>query len=475
MRLKRPSTFPIDLSRPLTQEEAQALYRLGEEAVIFALLMLSAKLASPNGGESSSAPNTPSGMIPAYQKKNVHRRRKKPGAKQGHEGNGRSYPEITTTTTHPPLETCPYCGTPLNKPVETRTRAIEHIKESTPEVTEHHIPRSWCPTCRRLVEPAIPDALPGSRFGHRLIALTMWLHFGLGITISQIIEVLTRHLQCVITAGGLVKKWHQVAAIFYAWYEEIGQEVKQSGVLHADETGWRVSGQTFWLWCLTTTRATYSMIHKSRGSPALSSFFTDIFKGTLVTDFWAAYNVVIAAARQACLPHLFRELSKVDDRNPSAEWQEFARAVKRLLKAGIRLAGQRQQLSPEEFAQKRTHIKTQFDTFLERDWLDADAQRLQLRLMRFNEAIFTFLDHPDIPYTNNHAEQEIRPAVIMRKNSQCNRSDLGAETQAVLMSVYRTLRLRGHDPLKTIIEALRTYVIIGLLPPLPPPVLQKCE
>ncbi len=62
----------------------------------------------------------------------------------------------------------------------------------------------------------------------------------------------------------------------------------------------------------------------------------------------------------------------------------------------------------------------------------------------------------------------IRPAVIPRKNSQSNRSDRGAVTQAVLMSIYRTLRLRGHDPLQTIADALRTHLHTVILPPLPP-------
>jgi len=65
------------------------------------------------------------------------------------------------------------------------------------------------------------------------------------------------------------------------------------------------------------------------------------------------------------------------------------------------------------------------------------------------------------------AERMIRPAVILRKNSQSNRSEKGAATQAVLMSVYRTLMLRGHDPLKVIPEALRTYLSTGTLPSLP--------
>ena len=72
-----------------------------------------------------------------------------------------------------------------------------------------------------------------------------------------------------------------------------------------------------------------------------------------------------------------------------------------------------------------------------------------------------------MPQANNHAERMIRPAVMLRKNSQCNRSEKGAAAQAVLMSVYQTLKLRGHDPLATITEALRTYVATGTLPPLP--------
>ena len=68
---------------------------------------------------------------------------------------------------------------------------------------------------------------------------------------------------------------------------------------------------------------------------------------------------------------------------------------------------------------------------------DADARRWTKRLRRDGEYLFTFLDYPDVPADNNFAERQIRPAVILRKNSQSNRSDRGAATQAILMSVYR--------------------------------------
>ena len=95
---------------------------------------------------------------------------------------------------------------------------------------------------------------------------------------------------------------------------------------------------------------------------------------------------------------------------------------------------------------------------------------LTKRLRKYAECIFTFLDYADVPFENNCMERQIRPAVIIRKNSQSNRSERGATTQAILMSGYRTLRLRGLDPAKTIATALRTYLLTGQLPPLPIPV-----
>ena len=42
-----------------------------------------------------------------------------------------------------------------------------------------------------------------------------------------------------------------------------------------------------------------------------------------------------------------------------------------------------------------------------------------------HDELFTFLDHAEVPFDNNHAERAIRPAVIIRKNSYANRSHRG--------------------------------------------------
>jgi hypothetical protein len=74
---------------------------------------------------------------------------------------------------------------------------------------------------------------------------------------------------------------------------------------------------------------------------------------------------------------------------------------------------------------------------------------------------------PDPFLPNNHAERQIRPAVIIRKNSLCNRSQEGSATQAVLMSIFRTLKLRNLDATDQIAAALKPLLKTGTLPPLP--------
>ena len=187
----RERTGLVEFSVPLTRKQAEAIYAQGREAVIFVLMQLAARLAGGQPPENSTGPCTPSGMVAVYEKPTVRGRRNKPGAKPGHPGARRQAPpQITRREEHPPLETCPQCGSPLGEAAQRRLRLIEDIPDSEPEVTEHSIPRHWCARCRRFVEPPVADAMPGATFGHRLVTLSAWLHYGLGVTISQVVSVL---------------------------------------------------------------------------------------------------------------------------------------------------------------------------------------------------------------------------------------------------------------------------------------------
>ena len=407
-------------------------------------------------------------MVPVYQKPaRPKRRRKKPGARDGHAGTRRKTPAKIDAWVEHRLDVCPCCGGALQRCQRTRKRIIEDIpQEITPIVTEHTVHRDYCPSCKKHIEPVVADAMPNATLGHHVIALSSWFHYGLGITISQTRDILGSHLHTQVTAGGLLDGWRRLAEALEPWYQQIAQEARDCAVLHADETGWRVDGQTHWLWCFCNHHACFYQIDRSRGSPALQTFFTEAFAGTLVTDFWRAYESVCVEDRQYCLPHLLRELLKVDEHNDGLEWQGFAKQLRRLVRDGIRLR-KRVDFDPQKYESRIRLIHRRLCTLADATYDDADAARLGERLSRHRDHLFTFLDKVEVPFDNNHAERQIRPAVIMRKNILCNRSDEGARTQAVLMSVYRTLKLRRLDANKTIAQALRNLLQTGTLPTLP--------
>ena len=468
-----PLTLDIPLGATLTEEQARAVYAPGEEAVVFAILTLAKMLGEQQAAAAATShqtPSTPSGMQPVYQKPAASTRGKKtPGRKPGHPGSRRKVPTRIDRREEHRAKVCPHCGGPLCRCAETRTRYTEDIPETIePVVTEHTVHRDWCPRCQKKVEPVVSAALPGATLGNRVLVLSAWLHYALGNTLSQIVEVFNFHLSFRVTPGGLMQMWQRLAYILYAWYESIQQQALDSAVLNADETGWRVNGKTHWLWCFCTDELSYFMINRSRGSPALMVFFIKEFAGTLVSDFWGAYNAVGCALRQKCLVHLLRDLEHVERyKSPGPHWAAFAKKLRRLLGDAIRLWRQREQLAPERYASRRGRLMRRLDELINTPWEDSQARRLIKRLRRHRDEVFTFLDQPGVPFENNAAERAIRPAVIIRKNSYGNRSAPGADVQAVLMSVMFTLKKRGHNPVKTVVEALTTYLQTGQLPPLP--------
>src|SRR5207253_7029597 len=99
-------------------------------------------------------------------------------------------------------------------------------------------------------------------------------------------------------------------------------------------------------------------------------------------------------------------------------------------------------------------------------WANPHACRLAKRLHKYGGELLTFVEFEGVPPSNNHAEREVRPAVLMRKASYGNQSQQGAATRAVLMSVCRTLKKRRLDPLSMIHDALRIHAATATLPAL---------
>jgi transposase len=460
----------IFASKQINEKEALAIYAMGPEAVVFALLTLhSQKQSDVSSIESSPAEelSRPSATIPPYQKPNQgNSRKKKPGRKSGFIGTSRRTPEKVTRDKEHKLEECPDCGGSVSHENTPRSRVIEDLPEdSTSEVTRHVIYRAWCQKCRKKVEPVVTDALPNSQIGIRLMVFTAWLHYALGTTISQVLSVLNFHLCIKLTSGALSQAWQRLAQILKPWYQELEDNIKQAKVIHSDETSWRIDGRTHWVWCIASSTTTFFMIERSRGSPALKKFFTEVFEGTLVTDFWGAYNSVMTRSRQMCLVHLLREISNTSKyKSPRDDWARFAKSLKRLLKDSMRLWYRKDSYSADRYESRSRRLSLRLRILCEREWKDPNCKRLVKRLIRHEEHLFTFVNKDGVPFDNNHCEREIRSAVVMRKNSYGNRSLAGAEAQAILMSIFRTMSKTSRNPISEIVAALKVYLQTKKLP-----------
>ena len=120
MEVVPDSTLEVLQRAALSEDQAEAIFEQGRDAVVFALLELSKQWAEARGPQAT--PSTPSGMIPVYEKPTTKSRKKRPGAKAGHAGSRRRVPDrIDRRETHI-LPCCPDCGGRLKRTGDTRTR-----------------------------------------------------------------------------------------------------------------------------------------------------------------------------------------------------------------------------------------------------------------------------------------------------------------------------------------------------------------
>jgi hypothetical protein len=202
--------------------------------------------------------------------------------------------------------------------------------------------------------------------------------------------------------------WKRLAALLLEWHEQLQHEALESAVLHADETGWRVNGQTHWLWCFTNRDLTYYLIDRARGSPALQQFFQREFAGTLITDFWAPYAAVSAGDKQKCWAHLLRELEAPKE-PPGPDWERFGRRVRRLFQEAVKLRAQRDELAEADYDLAVARLENRALALADEQWESLDARRLAGRIGRHGRELFTFLWYDDVARSPRSRRRNGRP------------------------------------------------------------------
>jgi transposase len=250
-------------------------------------------------------------------------------------------------------------------------------------------------------------------------------------------------------------------------YQQLQIAVRHSMVNQLDETGWRVAAHLEWLWVCVSAEVTLYAILPGRGFAQAASMLGEDYAGFLGHDGWQPYYRFEQAFHQTCLSHLIRRCKDMIE-TASATAARFPQAVMRVLYEGLALRDRymRQEISTHGLAVATGRLEANIERWLAKTFRDSANRRLAKHLRHEQPWLFTFLHCPGIEATNNAAERALRPAVVARKTWGGNRTENGAKTQQILISILTTCRQQGKDSFDRIIELFLSPIpiVMDLIP-----------
>lgn len=375
------------------------------------------------------------------------------GAQPGHHGTQRALvdPNRVDRTVHCHPDCCRHCGGAFS----SETISGDPIRHQQwdcppppPTIVEYQRFAHCCPHCDRVTRGSLPDDVIDSAFGPNVHAIVGTLIGTCHLSHRQVADVIRTMHGIPMSDGVVAQIQKRISEQLSPIHEEAKRHVEESEVAHADETGWRIAGQRAWVWLLTNTLLSVFMIQERRNADAADTLLGD-FDGVLVTDRCPSYNVY-EGRRQWCWAHLIRDFAGM------------ALYTRRAGDLGKELHDQALSLFHHHHRWKDG--KTKRSTFLHhgnairRCMTDLLEQGMQLKNPCFRRKCkklrdgwamaWTFLESPDIPPTNNLAEQSIRPAVISRKISYGSQSQGGREFTERIMTVAASCRKQSRSVLE---------------------------
>lgn len=385
-------------------------------------------------------PPPPGADPPPPSEPSSPKKSKKRGREKGHEGSSRKTPSDPDRIEELFLDSCPHCDTHLPEPFGFRDHIVEELpRDIRLEVVAYRHYRYSCEGCGSVVEArSHQEESKHGRLGMRALLFAADLKCRLGIPYRKIREIFLALGAITISAGALQQGLIRLSDFFHSVYIDLMESLKKAKVLYIDETGWKVDGLRWWLWVFTNAKATIYQADASRSGKVPASILGENFTGTVVADFYAAYNRLPGKA-QKCLAHFFRELAVCAARGSPA-FLRFRDRVTQILKKAIALRSRRGELSEKVYHRRVEKLRRRLAECRRGRSKDTDVERLKDRMAIFHDDLLTFLEEWDVEPTNNRAERALRPAVVARKISNGNRTEKGAEAHAILMSIIQTCR-----------------------------------
>jgi transposase len=376
---------------------------------------------------------------------------KTPGRKAGHPAAQRPKPPRVDQVVEAALPArCPSCGGPV-MPDRVEVQYQVDIPPVQPVVTQFEVQVGHCADCQRRLQGHHPqqtsDALGAAnvQLGPRALTLAAEAKHELGVPYGKVSRWFESAFGLTVCRAAWARADQRLARRGAPMYLKLIDLLRQSHSVAVDETGWKVAGQLAWLWVFTDEAVTVYLIDPTRAHAVVERVLGKDFAGVLQCDCFLAYDP-LAYDQQKCLQHLLRRCDALTE-SKSRRAVVFSRQVASLLRGAIHLKHRRQdqQISSHGFAVACGRLGAALDRLLAGHYTDPDNAKLAKLLRKHRAQLLVFLDDEAVAPTNARAEQEIRPAVVVRKTSACNRSPTGAATHAILTSLIRTCRKQGQS------------------------------
>jgi transposase len=391
---------------------------------------------------------------------------KRPGRKAGQgrfSHRPKPTPEQVRETQEEPLPSCPECGESL-RDRKTHEQFVVDLPVVQPVITRYITHSGYCSTCHKRVRSRHPEqtseatGAAGVIVGPRAKALAADLKHRLGASYEKVCETLNDAFGLRVTRSGWCQADQRLAEQARPVYAELIEALRACVVVHSDETGWRIGLLSAWLWVFTERHITVYAIRDNRSHEVVIEILGRAFKGILVTDCFLAYDhrALLDWLKQKCIGHLLRNLKDLQDTKTRGAVR-FAQDVTALLRQALTLKAEKPKLPPETFAQRAATLEAELDALIDprRQLTDLDNRRLAKRLRKQRPHVLRFLYVDGLDATNNLAERQLRPAVITRKTSGCNRTEKGAEAHSILSSVLATCRQQAIPILDYLVKLQR--------------------
>ena len=242
--------------------------------------------------------------------------------------------------------------------------------------------------------------------------------------------------------------------------DQLIDELQSAEIFHVDETPWYESGHFLWLWVVTTSdTAVYHV--GSRKKEEFLRLVTDVFVGWVVTDGYGAYRSY--EKRQRCLAHLIRKAIALAE-GVLEKGRDFGAWVLRELRGLIKTTAEDGEYARLECNPVLARLKRA--CLLGKDGPIKKMRALSREILNDWEAVVAFVKNPELPPTNNKAEQALRHAVIARRISYGTCTPEGSVAYSALLSVIETCLPRCMDTWLYIAEV----IALGRKGIVPPPI-----